>query len=53
MLPERVSSDDLGLFSNDHPGLTMTIFMTGSNLFPYASVWVTAYTVSSAHVFPK
>ena len=32
----------LGLFSNDDPGLTLTIFMTGSNLFPDASIWVTA-----------
>ena len=28
----------LGLFSNDDPGLTLTIFMTGSNLFPDPSV---------------
>ena len=26
--------------------------MTGSNLFPDASVWVTAYTTLSAHLFP-
>ena len=35
----------LGLFfffSNNDPGLILTIFMTGSNLFPDASVWVTA-----------
>ena len=25
----------LPMFSYDDPGLTMTIFMTGSNLFPY------------------
>ena len=29
--------------SNDDPGLTMTIFMTWSNLFPNASAWVKAY----------
>ena len=38
-------------FSNDDPGLILTIFMTGSNLFPYASVWMTAYTALSARVF--
>ena len=43
----------LGLFSNDHPALTLTIFMTESNLFPDASVWVTAYKALSAHVFPS
>ena len=56
MLPELVPSGwmyahALGLFLNDDSGLTLTIFMTGSNLFPYASVWVTAYTTLSAHVF--
>ena len=35
--------------SNDDPGLTMTIFMTWSNLFP--DKWVKAYTTYS-HVFP-
>ena len=60
MLPEFVPSGclyvharTLGLFSNDDPVLTLTIFMTGSNLFPYASVCVTAYTALSAHVFPS
>ena len=38
--------------SDDNPGLTLTIFMIGSNLFPDASVWVTAYTAYS-HVFPN
>ena len=38
------------IFSNDDPGLTWTTFMTGSNLFPNASIWVTAYTALSAHV---
>ena len=33
--------------SNDDTGLTMTIFMTCSNLFPYASVWVKAYIAYS------
>ena len=32
-----------GAFSNDDPGLTLTIFMIGSNLFPDVSVWVTTY----------
>ena len=43
----------LGLFSNDDTGLTLTIFMTGSNLLPDASVWVIAYTTLSALVFPS
>ena len=42
----------LRLLSNDDPGLTLTIFMTGSNLFPDASVWVTAKIALSALVFP-
>ena len=29
------------------------LIMTGSNLFPGASVWVTAHTALSAHVFPS
>ena len=29
---------------NDDPGSTLTIFMTGSNLFPNVSVWMAAYT---------
>ena len=42
MMPELVPSGcmyahALVLFSNDDPGLTLTIFMTGSNLFPYTS----------------
>ena len=58
MLPELVPSGcmyahALGLFSNDDPGLILTIFMTGSNLFPYASVWMTAYRALSADVFPS
>ena len=57
MLPELVPSGCMpmpwGFFSNDDPGLTLTIFMTGSNLFPDASVWVSAYTALSAHVFPS
>ena len=36
----------LPMFSYDDPGLTLTIFMTGSNLFPNASAWVKAYTAS-------
>ena len=58
MLPEHVPSGcmyahALGLFSNDDPVLTLTIFMRESNLFPYASLWVTAYTALSAHVGPS
>ena len=34
----------LPMFSYDDPGLTLTIFMTGSNLFLNASAWVKAYT---------
>ena len=34
-------------------GLTLTIFMTGSNLFLNASAWVKAYTGLSANVFPS
>ena len=41
------------MFSYDVPELTTTIFMTGSNLFPNASVWVKAYTTLSANVFPS
>ena len=56
MLPEIVPSDctamPWGFFSNADPWLTSTIFMTGSNLFPGASVWVKAYSALSAHVFP-
>ena len=43
----------LPMFSYDDPGLTMTIFMIGSNLFLNASVWVKAYTALSANVFPS
>ena len=39
--------------SNDDLGLTLTFFMTGSNLFPNASAWVKAYTALSANVFPS
>ena len=53
MLPELVPSGRTGLCSNDDPGLTLTILMTGVNLFPDASVWVTAYKALSAHVFPS
>ena len=38
--------------SNDDTGLTLTIFMTFSNLFPNASAWVKAYT-AYCHVFPS
>ena len=40
-------------FSNDDPGLTLTIFMAGSDLFPNASALVKAYAPLSAHVFPS
>ena len=40
----------LPIFSNNDPGLTMTIFITGLNLFPDASEWLKAYTALSAHV---
>ena len=43
----------LPMFSYDDPGLTLTIFMTGSNLFPNDSAWVKAYTALSALVFPS
>ena len=43
----------LGLFSIDDPGFTLTIFMTGSNLFADASVWGTAYKALNAYVFPS
>ena len=43
----------LPMFSYDNPGFTLTIFMTGSNLFPNASAWVKAYTALSANVFPS
>ena len=43
----------LPMFSYDDPGLTMTIFMTGSNLFPIDSAWVKDFTVLSANVFPS
>ena len=43
----------LPMFSYDDPGLTLTIFMTGSNLFLNASVWVKAYIALSALVFPS
>ena len=42
------------MFSYDHPGMTLNIFMTGSDLFPDASAWVKAYTaLSAANVFPS
>ena len=39
--------------SYDDLGLTLTTFMTGSNLFLNASAWVKAYTALSANVFPS
>ena len=43
----------LPMFSYDDPGLTMTIFMTGPNLFPNASARVKVYTALNANVFPS
>ena len=37
--------------ANDNTGLTLTIFMTWSNLFCNANAWVKVYTAYS-HVFP-
>ena len=41
------------MFSYDDPVLTLTIFMTGSNLFPNVSAWVKAYTAFGANLFPS
>ena len=41
----------LPIFSYDDSGLTLTIFMTESNLFLKASGWVKAYTALSDNVF--
>ena len=41
------------MFSYADPGLTLTMFMTGSNLFPNVFAWVKAYTALSANVFPN
>ena len=54
MLPDFVPSGCMPMpwcffFLNDDPGLTLTIFMIGSNSFSDASVWVTAYKALSAH----
>ena len=43
----------LPMISYDDPGLTLTIFMTRSNLFPNASTLVKAYTALSALVIPS
>ena len=43
----------LPMFSYDDPGLTLTISMTGTNVFPNASAWVKAYTAFNALVFPS
>ena len=40
-------------FLNYDTGLTLTIFMTVSNLFHDASVWVTAYKALGVYVFPS
>ena len=41
------------MISYDNPGLALTIFMTGSNLFSNASALVKAYTAMSVYVFPS
>ena len=38
--------------SNDDTGLTLSFFMTWSNMFPNASVWVKAYT-AYGYAFPS
>ena len=43
----------LPMFSYDDPALTLTIFMTGSNLLLNASAWVKAYLALNANVFPS
>ena len=46
----------LPMFSYGDPGLTMTIFMTGSNLFPNASAWLKAiqhWMLMHFQVFPN
>ena len=40
------------IWSNDDTGLTLSIFMIWSNLFPHASAWVTAYTAYN-YVYPS
>ena len=52
-IQHRVLSRVLPKFSYDDPELTMTIFMTGSDLFLNASAWVKAYTALCANVFPS
>ena len=37
--------------SYDDPGLTLTIFMRGLNLFLNAFAWVKAYTTLRANIF--
>ena len=39
--------------SNDDTGLTLTIFMTWSNLLPNAYAWVKAYTAYGHVYFPS
>ena len=48
----RVVLEYYHVFSNDEPGLSLTIFI-GSNLFHNASAWLKAYAAFSAHVFPS
>ena len=47
------SGNWLPIISNNNPGLTLTIFMPGSDLFPNASGWVIAYKALCVHVFPS
>ena len=43
----------LPMFSCGDTGLTLTIFMTGSNLFPNVSACVKSDAALSANVFPS
>ena len=56
MLPELEPSGCMPMpwvFFKWWPCVDLDHFMTGSDLFPDASVWVTDYTALSAHVFPS
>ena len=49
-IQHRIGYSSTTNISYDDLGLTLTIFMTGSNLFPNVSAWVKAYTALSAYV---
>ena len=40
------------IYSNDGTGLTLSIFMIWSNLFPNSFAWLKAYTAYN-HIFPS